>query len=135
VSERDTVLVCGSRSWTDVETIDAWIWDAVETFPVSAVRLVHGDARGADRLAADIVRERYDTKTVSAYPVDHALDGPWPAAGPRRNARMLAAELPRIRRVLAFALPGRPNRGTADMIERCFRAGLAVTIVTPGSRP
>jgi hypothetical protein len=154
MTDRDTILVCGSATrnsvggWTDIDTIHAWV---MPLFLRRHVRyLAHGDADGADRMSELVLHdyamagmrdaevERFISESVRRYPVDTTIDGPWPAAGPKRNARMLAAELPRIRRVLAFTTPGPKlgmTRGTADMVERCVRAGLPVTIVTPGSRP
>ncbi len=142
MTDRDTILVCGSREWRDETTMLAWImpWLKRDDFG----RLVHGGASGADDMADSIAREyiwsctRRVQEYLKAYPVDTSIDGPWPAAGPKRNARMLAAELPRIRRVLAFTTPGPRcgmTKGTADMVDRCVRAGLPVTIVTPGNRP
>lgn len=54
---------------------------------------------------------------AETYSVRPAVDGPWPAAGPRRNIRMLEAERPDL--VLAY--PDAKSRGTW----RCIRAALA----------
>lgn len=129
---RDTLLVCGSREWDDVDTMTAWLLLMLRP----GMRLVHGAARGADAMAGAFATS---IRRVMEYPVDVAIDGPWPSAGVKRNARMLAAELTRIRRVLAFSTPGTGplglTRGTADMVARCLRANLPVTIVRPGARP
>lgn len=133
---RDTILVCGSRGWDDGPTMTRWLDVALRVPGVN--RVVHGGAKGADVYAGAIATDVFNAY-VDHYPVDIAIDGPWPGAGPRRNARMLDAELDRIRRVLAFSTPvDGPlgiTRGPADMVSRCLRAGLAVTIVVPGARP
>ena len=84
------------------------------------VGMAHGGASGADTLAALWCTEVGVDAT--AYPVDHDLDGPWPSAGPCRNARMLAAEFPRVAGVLAF----RGGQGTRDMCQRAYDAGLKI---------
>jgi YspA, cpYpsA-related SLOG family len=82
--------------------------------------IVHGAAHGADTLAEGWC---YAFGVPSRrYPVVYKIDGPWPAAGPRRNARMLAAERFNLSRVLAF--PG--GDGTADMCRRAREVGLVV---------
>jgi hypothetical protein len=133
VTERDTILVTGSREWTDIETIREWL------FPLASKlhRLVHGGAHGADSLA-EVVSIRLGFE-VQSYPVDIEIDGSWPAAGVRRNERMVRAERHRIRRALAFSWhsedPSAITRGTNDCVARCIRAGIPVVIVTPGARP
>jgi len=130
------VLCCGSRDWPASErpTIRAWL----ARLPPGTV-VIHGAARGADSLAASVAQEL--GFAVRPYPADPALDGPWPAAGIRRNARMLAAE-PDVSRCFAFTDAiqrgtGASKRltGTGDMIARCLAAGVVVTVVPPASPP
>lgn len=126
------LLVCGSREWTDRETMKRWLsrWEPRPHDRAAVYAVVHGGARGADAMAGEVARELGFVPIV--YAVDVAVDGPWPAAGVRRNARMLEAERERVRHVLAFTTSGPRcgmTRGTADMVERCLRVGLAVTIV------
>ncbi len=54
------------------------------------------------------------------YQVDHAVDGPWPNAGPRRNQRMLDSFKPDL--VIAFE----GGRGTADCCRRATKMGIRV---------
>lgn len=92
-----------------------------------------GNMRGADRLAADWASYKH----VQAHPfyVDHRVDGPWPAAGQRRNGRMLKAivgmnvarasspplaPLP----VLVVAFDG--GRGTDGCVKQALELGLRV---------
>ena len=69
---------------------------------------------GADRLSHEWAVER--GIPTERYPVNHLFDGPWPAAGPERNARMLAWSRPDA----AVGFPG--GRGTADMARRAVAA-------------
>lgn len=54
---------------------------------------MHGGAKGADNIAGFVAHDILGLR-VRSYPVDEKIDGPWPAAGPNRNFRMLAAENP-----------------------------------------
>lgn len=70
--------------------------------------LIHGDARGADRLAARWAVQ--NGVPVKAFPANWRAHGL--AAGPMRNEQMLVEGMPQL--VIAF--PG--GRGTADMVRR-----------------
>jgi len=124
---RDTLLVTGSRGWTDPEPIKRWL--GLVMAQTNIRRLVHGGARGADTLADIVWRELGGT--VEAYPVDEAIDGPWPRAGHNRNERMVRREQKRIARALAFTTPTRAGMtaGTANCVARCLGAGIVVTVV------
>lgn len=133
---RLVVLVCGARDWTQRAVIKEWL---AKLHPGSIV--VHGGCgkrddkgvaiEGADLIAADVAREL--GLEVRAYPVDHALDGPWPGAGPRRNQRQLDAEQPDVVLAFTYALrkPGNQPTGTGDMCLRAVEAGVRVTIIPP----
>ena len=113
------VLVCGGRDYAD----RARVYVVLDQLLLEAgkLRLIHGDAPGADQLAADWALEnRIRTKT---YPADWGRYGR--AAGPIRNATMLAKERPDL--VVAF--PG--GRGTADMRRRAGTAGVPVLEIAP----
>ena len=111
------LLICGSRTW----------WDPV---PIAAVlaacppdtTVVHGDARGADRLAAGLAR--LAGLAVEAHPADWTRDGR--AAGPRRNAAMLATG---IDQVVAFRVDG-ASPGTDHMVRIARKAGVPVRIIS-----
>ena len=77
--------------------------------------IVHGDARGADRLAADVAMSH--GFWVEAHPAQWTRDGN--AAGPKRN-EMLA----KLGADLCIAFPG--GRGTADMVRRAEKHGIPV---------
>lgn len=91
------LLVTGSRDWTDSCGI---AFHLALIFGQDPDRLViHGNCgdlnhKVRDRcvpIGADVLAGWCAAgvgAAVDVYPVDHALDGPWPAAGPRRNERM-----------------------------------------------
>lgn len=127
------LLVCGSRDWTDFNAI------VRELIALSPDELIHGAAPGADRIAGDVayrwaMAERR-TLRILAYPADWNLDGK--AAGPIRNARMLAEGKPD--RGLAFGAlwkrarvankrsgQGWKTTGTGDMVRKMIAARLPV---------
>lgn len=113
-----TVLVCGSRTWTDRAIIAA----AVAKLPRDTV-IIHGGARGADTIAGQEANRR--GLTVIVYPADWQRYGR--SAGVQRNAHMLTDGKPD--RVLAFAVDLATARGTADMVRRALAAGLPCDIV------
>jgi hypothetical protein len=108
------VLVCGGRNFADAKYIAAKL-DALDAF-YNITEVIHGDARGADRMAAHwgFLRE---TK-VRAFPADWEK---YPkAAGPIRNEQMLREGKPEM--VIAFS----GGRGTAHMIRIAKKAGIGV---------
>lgn len=110
------VLVCGGRDFNDAMTLGSWLGGIHKQRGITL--LVHGGARGADYMAGKFAE--WAGIPCDAYAIDHALDGPWPGAGPRRNERMLAASKPDL--VVAFA----GGRGTADMVRQAKAAGVRV---------
>ena len=112
------ILVTGSRTWTDRETIAA----ALQAFcPYPEVStLVHGAAEGADTIAARCADEL--GMTVEPHPVKREQ---WRIAGRRaghlRNQYMvdLGADL-----CLAFQVDD--SSGTADCVRRARLAGIRV---------
>ncbi len=86
-------------------------------------KMAQGGARGGDRHALMwSVEMGFPHKT---YKVDTAIDGPWPAAGVRRNDRMLDDFKPDL--VLAFPQPS--SKGTWRCIESAVARGIRVIIV------
>lgn len=116
---RKTVLICGSRIWTDRATI-ARVMRELDP----GTLIVHGAARGADRLADEVARDLGLPR--KACPADWGQYGR--AAGPIRNQQMLDLERPD--RVLAFRVPG-ASPGTDDMIRRARTRGIRVSVFTP----
>ncbi|HEY0641295.1 MAG TPA: DUF4031 domain-containing protein [Pseudonocardiaceae bacterium] len=107
------VLVTGSRTWTDRGVIADKLREAARAHP--GATLVHGAARGADRIAAAIWRRwGLPTEPHPVGPADWDRDGP--SAGHVRNRRMVAlgADL-----CVAFIHNNSPGAtGCADHAER-----------------
>ena len=109
------VLVCGSRDWTDQEAIV----NRIALLPSDAV-VVHGGARGADRIAgaaAEILGHE-----VKVFRADWNKYGK--AAGILRNLQMLDT---RPDRVIAFWDGVSP--GTQHTIEEARRRGIKVEVI------
>lgn len=83
------------------------------------VELIHGDAQGADRMAADYW-SFYRYGPITAFPYIKELGK---GGGHARNA-VLVAHMPDL--VLAFHLDN--SRGTADAIRQAKAAGLTVEV-------
>lgn len=115
------VIVCGSREWSDREAIADRLFDLP---PGSTI--VHGNAKGADRIAAQEGQKL--GHLIEAHPADWERHGK--SAGPIRNEHMasLGADL-----CLAF-WDGR-SRGTADMVDRAERHGIALDLCVDGRPP
>lgn len=102
------VMVTGSREYAEEQTIDTTFASIERKHGVGV--LIHGAARGADRLTAAVAGRR--GWELEAHPVtdwkrpDGTTDR---AAGHRRNARMIAREPDGV---LAFFQPGERNAGT-----------------------
>lgn len=86
---------------------------------LGAHTIIHGAARGADAVAARWA-ERHNVPAM-AFPANWKKHGK--AAGPRRNAKMIAEGRPDV--VIAF--PG--GRGTADCVRQARAAGIEVVEV------
>ncbi len=104
------LLVCGGRTYFDAERIDL----VLDILGPSLV--IHGDARGADSLAANWAVKR--GVPHKAYPADWQRHGN--SAGPKRNRLMLVDGRPDL--VVAF--PG--GTGTSDMIGAAMQRGVPV---------
>jgi len=119
------LLVCGSRTWTDRARLWQVLDQVVTDHGDGQVTVIEGDARGADRLAGRLARER--GWRLERYPADWSGEGR--AAGFRRNARMLRQGRPDL--VVAFTVgPLAESRGTADMVRRTRAAGVPVQVIT-----
>lgn len=112
------ILVTGSRDFEDGQIVLDAITEEVEEG--RRTLLIHGNARGADSLAAVAGNYLSDMLVVSV-PADWNHDGY--AAGPIRNAAMLELE-PDV--VLAFYKSGAANRGTQNCVDAAERLGIPV---------
>lgn len=108
------LLVCGSRSWTNVALIEEHL------VPLEPDLVIHGGAQGADRLAK-AVAECWGFP-VQGFPADWGRWGK--SAGVRRNWEMLQEHPDRV---LAF-WDGK-SVGTAHMVRIAQEAKIPVDII------
>lgn len=118
------VIVCGSRGWQDSETIAARLASIPDP---GSVTIVHGGAKGADRIAKQEAKKAgmlveshypdYDTFSPNTAPLE-------------RNEKMasLGADL-------CIAFWDGNSRGTAHMINRAHRHGIPVEVIRPSAGP
>lgn len=116
---RVKVMVCGSRDFTDPFQASLAIGARLRELPPRCT-ILHGAARGADRIAAEAAHRH--GHTVIPYPPDK--DRPSPQRFHERNDRMLD-EQPDL--VLAF-WDGQ-SRGTLSVIEKAKRRGIPLEVV------
>jgi hypothetical protein len=81
------LIVSGDRRLSDYLFLAATL-DRLLIHRHPHVTILHGDAPGADQLAAQYAASHW--YPVEAYPADWDVEGP--SAGPRRNTRMLEAQ-------------------------------------------
>lgn len=108
------LLVTGDREWNDKWRIQDII-TARLPMPGNQHVLIHGNARGADRLAADIARVL--GIKLESYPADWTNQGL--AAGSIRNRKMLKEGKPDM--VIAFHNNIERSKGTKNMINISFK--------------
>jgi hypothetical protein len=108
------VIVCGGRGFYET----AFIWQHLDILnsEYNFSELIHGDAKGVDRIAGYWAESR--SVDCKKYPAD--WDTYRSSAGPIRNNQMLKCENPDL--VVAF--PG--NVGTNHMIKIAKNAGVEV---------
>jgi hypothetical protein len=113
------VLITGSREWQDRDVIRQALLSiaSVHGIPAHNVTVVHGAARGADRIAAE--EAAHLGMVVEAHPADWDTHGK--AAGVIRNAEMV-----KLGADICLAFPLGKSVGTQDCLRRAKRAGIAV---------
>jgi hypothetical protein len=110
------ILITGSRTWTNQNRIRAVLAYHCQAFP--GATLVHGAARGADRIAADIWTG-WGLPT-EAHPVTPAQWRERPGrAGHDRNAHMVA-----LGAVVCLAFIRNNSPGATDCAARADNAGI-----------
>ncbi|MBF6326499.1 DUF2493 domain-containing protein [Nocardia cyriacigeorgica] len=115
------LLVTGSRDWVDRQTIRDALAQAWRDLQPGPIVLVHGAARGADSIAADIWTS--GGLPVEAHPADWDTHGR--KAGVLRNQVMVDAGADLC---LAFPFPLGRSIGTWDCIRRAKAAGIHVKV-------
>lgn len=114
------VMVTGGRDLLDPVRVRA----AFELLRLEGpVTLIHGDARGADRLCHDYALSQ--GWAVERFPALWEADGL--AAGPKRNQRMVDTS-PRLCVAFPTCPEGTKGSGTWDAIARVRRAGISLLI-------
>lgn len=116
------IIVCGCRLWNDPWAIEEWLMELQEGFgkPYDAVTIVHGAARGADRIA-DTLAKRMGF-TVEPHEADWAAYNK--AAGAIRNYEMLKAGADAVVAFKDFFNWRLDHGGTENMIDIAHRAGV-----------
>lgn len=112
MSER--IVVCGSRTWTDRDTIKRVLAEYESPF------VIDGAARGADSLANSVAIEL--GFSTQRFPADWERHGK--TAGFIRNQKMLDEGKP----TLVIAFWDGESRGTKDTINRAKSMGIKVRI-------
>jgi predicted Rossmann-fold nucleotide-binding protein len=117
------VLVCGGRDNHDEEYVEKAL-DRLLATRGPFERLIHGDARGVDRMAGKWARD-HGVLEWDFLPEWHRVDH---NDGEGRNQRMIAEGAPDL--VIAF--PG--GVGTENMIELARAAGIEVMEIPPAPK-
>lgn len=112
------VLCCGDRNWKN----DRAIWRELCALPAGTT-IIHGNCAGADVICAKLAH-KLGFKVIMVW-ADWEREGK--AAGPIRNQRMLDIHHPDL--VLAFHRFIAKSKGTKDMVDRAYKAGVPVKIV------
>src|SRR3990172_222281 len=118
------ILVTGDRQWDDYDLMRRVLWEyAPPTYLGYDVTLIHGDAKGADQMAAKIAF--LFGWQVRKYPAQwHKYHR---TAGPIRNRQMLDIEQPDL--VIAFHKHWERSKGTKDMVAYAEKRGVLVRFV------
>lgn len=110
------VIIAGSRSITDRGAV----MDAVDESPFDIDVIMHGDAKGVDQIAGDLMKYcRADE--VKVFPPDHDKYEGWEA--PLRRNTEMAENADAL-----IAVWNGESPGTQDMIEKALDNGLDVYV-------
>lgn len=112
------IIVCGGRNYSNKEYLYQYLTQIHTRKPITMV--VHGAARGADKLAGEWAKE--NNVPVREWPANWNKYGN--RAGPMRNRAMLEHEKDMGNLECVIAFPGGP--GTKHMIETALTAGVYV---------
>lgn len=112
------VLCCGDREWADAEVIRS----AISTLARRPTLVIHGNARGADKIAGRVAEGL--GLPVRKFHADWGAQGR--AAGAIRNRRMLNEGRPDL--VLAFHDDLARSKGTRDMVRIALKKRVPVNL-------
>ena len=109
--------MCGSREFIDKQMIAQAMW---EEWLVGKFELIHGDAKGADRLAKAIAEEN----NIFVHTLPAEWDKYGRAAGPIRNIQMLE-----MKPVLVLAFYNKiESKGTSHTVTEARKRNIPVKI-------
>lgn len=111
------MLVCGDRNWSNQHLLNMMLDQIAHEIGGVGV-VIEGEATGADTMA----RKWADARKIPVLPYPAQWDVYGKAAGPIRNAQMLAEGKPT--HVVAFHNDIEKSRGTKDMVARARKSGL-----------
>jgi hypothetical protein len=120
------VIVCGSRGWHDRQRIADRLYDLALEHEQSGCMVVHGNAKGADRIAGEEAGKL--GLPVEAHPADWNRYGR--RAGPIRNAEMAKAGAD-----LCIAFYDGQSAGTKHMIAAARQHDIPVEIILEKGEP
>lgn len=117
------ILITGDRDWTYGRGIRSVLesMQSASGLPFEMITIVHGDARGADKLAG--YHAALLGFKVEPYPAEWKRFGL--GAGPKRNQKMLESG---VNFCLAFHDRIHESKGTRDMVTRCIRKGVPTSL-------
>lgn len=116
------VLVCGSRTWEDIDPITEELALLLNDAPADEITIVHGGCpTGADAMAHDVAQ--WMNYNIEVHPADWEKHGK--RAGPRRNREMIKSG---VDRVIAFK-NARHNHGTDGTIRLAIDAHLRTAVI------
>jgi len=113
------LLICGDREWDQPGVIA----EVLKQYDPKTTVVIHGDARGADRIAGQIASGM--GFKVEKFPAEWDKYGR--AAGPIRNLQMLKE---RPERVIAFHSNIESSKGTKNMLKISEQAGVPTELHT-----
>jgi SLOG family YspA-like protein len=114
------VIVCGSRNWHDRERISDVLADAAVSLGTCWLTIVHGNARGADRIAEQEAQKH--GFFIESHPAD------WDAYG-KQAGLLRNADMARAGADLCIAFWDGRSTGTKHMIDEAQREGIPVWVV------
>lgn len=125
VKDDVVILVTGDRNWTDYDMV----LEALSKFKDKSVLLIHGDCKGADKLAGKAAKELHFL--MDAQPADWTRYGK--AAGFIRNTEMVKqAILLKEEGIPVYVLAFHDNlelsKGTKHCVEQAKKYGLSVEL-------
>jgi hypothetical protein len=115
------LLVTGDREWSDRKTMMKVIYSIFKQYG-GTFTVIHGNARGADKMAGEIAREL--GLDVLVFPAEWDKYGK--AAGPIRNQQMIDEGQPD--RAVAFHNNLWRGKGTKDMVTRLKKHGIRCSL-------